>query len=153
MSVEKILFGRLQPAIGLVAAGLFSAYLQQTQHASTLNTFDEDIFPVQAVNWLPENPQPGNMFNEFNWGGYLLHRLGPQYPVFLDSQTDFYGKELVLVYEVAQAIDAAPGWKNIFDKYKISWVLIRPRTALAEELRNRGWVELYAGPTAVILKK
>jgi len=35
-------------------------------------TFDPEVFPVHAVNWLEENPQEGEMFNYYTWGGYLL---------------------------------------------------------------------------------
>src|SRR6266496_1668646 len=51
----------------------------------TGNIFDERFFPVQAVTWLNSHPQQGHMFNEFDWGGYLLLKLVPHHKIFMDG--------------------------------------------------------------------
>jgi hypothetical protein len=50
-------------------------------------------FPVKAVNFLRQNPQPGPLYNTFDWGGFLTWYM-PDYPVAIDGRTDLYGDEL-----------------------------------------------------------
>ena len=52
-------------------------------------------FPVNAVNFLRQNPLPGPLYNNFNWGGFLTWYM-PQYPVSIDGRTDLYGDELLI---------------------------------------------------------
>ena len=51
------------------------------------------IFPVKAVNFLRRNPQPGPLYNTFDWGGFLMWYM-PQYPVAIDGRNDLYGDEI-----------------------------------------------------------
>ena len=46
--------------------------------------------PRGAVEYLRRHPQPGPMFNELTWGGYLPYMLGSQQRVFIDGRLDFY---------------------------------------------------------------
>lgn len=50
-------------------------------------------FPVRAVNFLRRNPQPGPLYNTFDWGGFLMWYM-PQYPVAIDGRNDLYGDGL-----------------------------------------------------------
>ena len=91
------------------------------------------------------------MFNEFNWGGYILYRQWPKQKVFIDSQTDFYGEALTREYE--QVITASDRWEYILSKYHIEWLIISPNSALAKTVTNTDqWEILYTDETAIILK-
>ena len=50
-------------------------------------------FPVKAVNFLRRNPQPGLLYNTFDWGGFLMWYM-PQSPVAIDGRNDLYGDEI-----------------------------------------------------------
>ncbi len=50
-------------------------------------------FPVRAVNFLRQNPQPGPLYNTFDWGGFLTWYM-PDHPVAIDGRTDLYGDEI-----------------------------------------------------------
>ncbi len=50
-------------------------------------------FPVNAVNFLRQNPPPGPLYNTFDWGGFLMWYM-PQYPVSVDGRNDLYGDEM-----------------------------------------------------------
>ncbi|MCE7861066.1 MAG: hypothetical protein DYG86_14930, partial [Chloroflexi bacterium CFX2] len=113
--------------------------------------FNPNVFPVAASDWLETHPQSGNMFNEFNWGGYLLFRAWPHHKVFLDSQTDFYGEALVREYEAA--LTAGSGWESVLEKYDIEWTIIPPDSPLARKLQTLGWKIEYGDDTAVILRR
>ena len=117
----------------------------------TYYQFDPAVFPVGAVEFLKENPQKGNMFNEFNWGGYLEYQLFPDYKVFLDSQSDFYGEPLMREYD--QITTAQSDWMNLFDKYHVEWVIIPLDTHLKQTLRDKlNWEIIYQDNTAAIFR-
>ena len=50
-------------------------------------------FPVDAVNFLRRNPTPGPLFNDINWGGFLIW-YSPDHPVSIDGRNDLYGDEM-----------------------------------------------------------
>ena len=115
------------------------------------NIFDPNFFPVDAVTWLKANPQSGHEFNEFDWGGYILLKLWPQYQIFMDGHTHIYGDKLTREYE--QVITLSNGWESIFDKYQITWAIIRVQSPIAKALEGEGWKSLYQDTTAIILSK
>jgi hypothetical protein len=54
-------------------------------------------FPVRAVNFLRQNPQPGPLYNTFDWGGFLTWYM-PDHPVAIDGRTDLYGDDIDLEF-------------------------------------------------------
>ncbi|PIP87416.1 hypothetical protein COW81_00305, partial [Candidatus Campbellbacteria bacterium CG22_combo_CG10-13_8_21_14_all_36_13] len=46
-----------------------------------------------AVNFVLENDIQGNMFNNFDIGGYLIYRLYPDRKVFVDNRPEAYPAE------------------------------------------------------------
>lgn len=108
-----------------------------------------DKFPVAAVDWLVENPQPGRMYNHFPWGGYLLYRLWPDQRVFIDAQTDFYGEALTREY--LTVTDVQDGWEEILEKYQVDWIIVPSGEALASQLNaHPSWKPVYEDDTAQI---
>jgi hypothetical protein len=116
--------------------------------AGNFNRFDPNIFPVEAVSWLKNNPQSGRMFNAFDWGGYILFHLWPEQKAFIESQTDVRGK---LTREYEAVVTLSIDWQGIFRKYDISLVIIPPQWDLARELKVIGWKTVYQDTTAIIL--
>lgn len=115
------------------------------------NVFDGHFFPVDALSWLQAHPQSGHMFNEFDWGGYILLELWPNQQIFMDGHTHIYGEKLTREYE--QVITLSNGWENIFDKYQIKWVIVRTGAPVAKALSGNHWTALYQDNTAIILRK
>jgi hypothetical protein len=115
------------------------------------NRFENGFFPVQAVTWLNSHPQQGHMFNEFDWGGYLLLNLAPSQQIFMDGHTHIYGEALTREYETV--VTLGNDWQNIFDSYQIQWAIVRVNSPIARELENRGWKILYEDRTAIILHR
>jgi len=113
------------------------------------NQFEPDFFPVEAVTWLEANPQSGHVFNEFDWGGYILLTLWPDQQIFMDGWIHVYGEKLIREYE--QVITLSNGWETIFDKYQITWAIVRVQAPVAKALESKGWINLYQDKTAIIL--
>ncbi len=54
-------------------------------------------YPVNAINFLRRNPVPGPLYNNLNWGGFLMWYM-PDYPVAIDGRNDLYGDELDMIF-------------------------------------------------------
>lgn len=148
LAIETMLKGALYPALAVVVmAGILASGRGAALYSRI--TYDPEKFPVEAVNWIEAHPMQGNMYNQFAWGGYLLYRLWPEYHVFIDGQTDFYGEGLTR--EFAQVMNLEPGWEQVLDKYDVSWIIVPTGEMLARELNEtEGWSAAYEDPTATI---
>ncbi len=144
--------GRLILSVMMVVAAILYFTHLHVEYDHSLYQFDPRVFPLDAANYLEANPQNGNMFNEFNWGGYLLYKFFPRYPVFIDSQSDFYGETLLREY--TQIINASGAWQALLQAYRVDWALIRPDTALALALNEQpDWEMIYQDSTAVLFRR
>ena len=151
ISLEAQLRGRVWPIAAciiltaLLASGVKLDSARQGYH------FNLEEYPVDAVNWLEDNPQQGHMFNYFAWGGYLIYRMWPDYQVFLDGQM-IYIEPLVRDYE--QVLHADPGWEKTVDQYDIQWILVPVNERIVLTLlENPKWQMLYEDQTAIIFRK
>ncbi len=115
------------------------------------NIFDERFFPVGAVTWLDSHPQQGHVFNEFDWGGYLLLKLMPRQQIFMDGHTHIYGEALTREYETV--VTQGNDWKKILDKYQTEWAIVRVNSAIARGLEGEQWKTIYQDDTTTILRK
>ncbi|HWW14442.1 MAG TPA: hypothetical protein VN310_07260 [Candidatus Dormibacteraeota bacterium] len=79
-------------AVVLVVAGLLFAR-DTSFHRAGLDAQISRLFPVNAVNYLRQHPEPGPLYNAFDWGGFLIW-YAPDYPVAIDGRTDLYGDDL-----------------------------------------------------------
>lgn len=132
--ITVVALGALVYAVGL----LLPANIEATQ---------EEFLPIEAVNYLNDNDLPPNMFNSYNWGGYLLF-AAPEYPVFIDGRTDLYGEFLRTYFQTAIASD---GWRETLAEYGIQTVLVENGSGLDLALREEpDWQLVYEDDLAVI---
>jgi len=152
LRMERYLLGYFWPVIMMLLIGFLlyrGANLDMMQKG---NRFDPNVFPVEAVDWLADHPQDGEMFNYFPWGGYLLYRSWPEKKVFIDGQTDFYGEQLTRQYE--QGLTASEGWELVLNSYKVGWVLMPPGAPLSQTLTSHPeWQRVYHDATADIYSR
>ena len=98
--------------------------------------------PEAHVRFLAANAVPGNGFNAYRFGGFLMFRLYPRERVFMDGRNDLYGAFREEVYN--RILNAEPGWSEAWDdavdRYDLGWVLVDATDPLAGELaRSPGW--------------
>jgi hypothetical protein len=58
-----------------------------------------DEYPLGAVAYIHEHHLQGPIFNNFDWGGFLIYAL-PEYPVTIDGRTNVHGQD-----ELARSMD------------------------------------------------
>lgn len=146
--IDATLRGFLWPVISVIAIIGFFA-LRQAKTQTSFFQFNPQVFPAQAAGWIESHPQSGNMFNDFNWGGYLLYRLWPGQRVFIDSQSDFYGEELTRQSE--EILNGEGNWDAELGQYNVNWIIVPREAGLARAARsNAGWQIIYEDSVAVI---
>jgi hypothetical protein len=114
--------------------------------------FNDKIFPVAAVEFLKKEPITGNMFNNDEFGDYMIFTAWPNYRVFMDGRSDMYGEKFGSAY--LKIANVQPGWKEILSKYDISWIIFDTYSALTTALRDqREWQPIYSDQVATIFVK
>ena len=66
-------------------------------------------YPVNAINFLRRTSFSGPLYNNLNWGGFLMWYL-PELPVAIDGRNDLYGDELDELFYHSQS--AFPSYKT-----------------------------------------
>jgi len=114
--------------------------------------FDPARHPVAATEFLLNEQIPGRMFNDDEFGDYLIYRAQSRYPVFIDGRSDMYGSDLVRDYCTVGNFE--PGWEQILERNRITWFFIGSGSALARYLAQRPeWVPIYRDRVATIFLK
>jgi hypothetical protein len=109
-------------------------------------------FPAAAVAFLSTHRPPGPLFNYYDWGGYLIWKLYPGVPVYIDGRADLYGDAFMDGF--ARTYDLTNHWQAPLESWQIRTVLVPPSAPLASVLDSgAGWKQIYADPQAVILTK
>lgn len=111
----------------------------------------EAEYPTKAVAHIESHPVPGNLFNDYVWGGYLIWHT-PDVPVFIDGRADIYDHNGTFRdYVSAVNMDDS---LVIFDKYKIERALLMPKTPLAYFLSHSpDWQVEYRDDKSVLFRR
>jgi hypothetical protein len=113
---------------------------------------EAEHFPASAVSYLQAHPGAGQLFNLYDWGGYVIWKLNPQSPVFIDGRADLYGESLMRQF--ADTYDLKRDWQETLQTWRIKTVLVNPDSALAVGLRNApGWGVSYSDSQAIVLER
>jgi hypothetical protein len=142
-AVDAELKGGLWPS----AATLLIAGLALT--GSLRYEFDETVHPVAAVEFLKREPIGGRMFNNDEFGDYLIYAAWPQYRVFIDGRNDMYRDTYNAPYY--RISNALPGWREALEKFEIDWIFFNTHSVLAAALTGSSdWQPVYSDRTATI---
>jgi hypothetical protein len=103
--------------------------------------------PVAAINFIQREHPQGELFNSYNWGGYLLWSL-PEYRVFVDGRTDLYSDEIISQW--LRVVRAEDGWQQVLTDWGVKLILLEPGTPVVVRLPSEGWRLLYQDNIAVL---
>ncbi len=107
--------------------------------------------PIDATAFLKEERPEGELFNSYNWGGFVIWDLYPEYFSFVDGRTDWFDDEILTEYISAWRAD--PSWKEILQKWDIQLTLLEPWSPLNRVLEKEGWTAIYRDELAVIRER
>ena len=132
----------------IVLAAALKIYL--ALQPAALQKAMRETLPVDAVSVLHSQRPPGALFNSYNWGGYLIFTLWPDYFVFVDGRTDLYDDDLLRQYLAIYT--ASDGWQERLARYDVRVVLVEADSVLARFLRREpGWREVFRDQVAALL--
>jgi hypothetical protein len=108
-------------------------------------------YPVQAVRYLREHPPSGAVFNQYNFGGYLVWSRVLERGVFIDGRGDLYESAGTLS-DYLHIIGIEPDTLSLLQKYGIQTCLISRGEPLATLLAAiPAWKQIYSDKVSVIL--
>ncbi len=118
--------------------------------ANTQNAREAALYPRNAVAYLRAGHLPERLFAFYDWGGYAIWNLYPQYRPFADGRSDLYGDDLLK--QGAQTVpNLHQGWQAILDGWNVETVLIPPDAALAQALLlDQRWSTPYRDSQAIV---
>ncbi len=113
--------------------------------------------PQDAADFLCRLKIKGNMFNDYDFGGYLIWRLYPDKKVFIDGrllEPDVYDEyQIVISTKKGQS----QSWEDIVRKYNISYFIMPPLSyhgqiyPVVEKLFDSNeWVLIYCDRLSLI---
>lgn len=155
------------PLLALVAVPLIAERLPQTRRSApwwfafaaallalpviyraaiTPPKLASDPLPSGAVDWLDRNQPAGNLYNWYDWGGYLIWR---GHKVWIDGRPDMYGDSFVL--KDKEIGDAKGDWRAVFADRKVGAVMITPHLDLSQALAaDSEWVKGYEDELSIV---
>lgn len=109
-------------------------------------------YPAEAVQYLASHLPAGEMYNEYDWGGYLIWSL-PEKKVFIDGRMAIWNRGPKNVYRDWQAITRLDeNWRELLNAYRVNWVFLRQDHRLVELLRHDpAWREVYSDTKATVI--
>ena len=114
--------------------------------------FDAKIKPVAAVEFLKNEYIKGNMFDNDEFGDYIIYAAWPEYEVFVDGRSDMYGVNIMKEY--LRVVSIKPGWDEVLKKYDVKWIIFNANSALSLFLIERDdWELIYSDKVANIFVK
>lgn len=110
---------------------------------------EQATFPAHAVRWLESEGGGDRAFNQYEWGGYLIHER-PDSLVFIDGRAqDVYSDELLTLYARVVSVQIDP--QPVLDLYGIDHVVLEPGSPFGAWLdASPDWERGYADSVAVV---
>jgi hypothetical protein len=113
-------------------------------------TINWGYFPHTAAMMMEKGAWPGYMYNDYVWGGYLIWKLYPRRPVFVDGRAEVY--YATRAFEDEMTIhNVADGWQTALDRRGVQVVLTSRWGHLARALaRSPVWKLAFTGAVEVV---
>ncbi len=114
-------------------------------------------YPDKAASFVLEQQLPGNLFNSYEWGGFLMWRLFPDYKVFFD------GRQIsrALFQDGLDVSYGKANWQEVFARHAVKTAVILPlstdnggRFGVVNVLRDSpDWALVYAEASTLVFVK
>ena len=124
-----------------------------SEHENAFGTQPTQVVK-EAVEYLKREKIEGNIFNFYDWGGYLVWNL-PEKKLFIDGRmTEWKIKDRHILRDYKTISNLEKGWEQKMEQYGINYVLLPPNYPLVSALYLSGaWERAHKSDMSVILKK
>jgi hypothetical protein len=155
---------RHAPSMGLAAAALgvfllgstvqYYYFIQRAGVRDALQKLAYDTeptrFPVAAADFLVGAGVQGRVFNQTEWGGYLLFRMYPGSQVFCDGRGNLAQDELVAVIETHKPYSRAHALDVAFERHGLDLTVFKNPTFPEGRWDHSKWLRIYHDPEAEV---
>ena len=146
---------RTLPGVALIGGLAVCALIVGPRFGASLSGFQpsSDGYPEAGAAFVDSHHPGAHLFNEYDWGGYLVDRLYPNTPVFIDGREEFYGSKIFGDFIRIHRVN--DDWDGLLSQYGVEVALIERDSKLAEAMRGAGdWQEQFTGPVeSVFVRK
>jgi hypothetical protein len=116
---------RRSNALAMVAISVLVLSLAITPRPRFGCGFADGYYPDSACSFLDAEGLPrSQLYNDVNFGGYLIRRYGPERRVFQDDRNEIHESLLRRIWEIFQASDVA-AWSEMLAGYDADTALVR----------------------------
>ena len=132
------------PAICFAMASLMTIYSwHQINDGPAKN-----ITPKAAIDFVRSAGITGNVFNNYDFGGYLIFS---GIPTFIDGRNAPYSDDFAQRYiETSGLVDINNAFQ-LLDEYKVNWAILLPNEPLAKALgQSARWHQAYLDKYSVV---
>jgi len=84
---------------------------------------NKDFYPITATYFIKNNDLKGNIFNDYNFGGYLIYNLYPENKIFIDGRIVMYGQRIFDEYYSIKWQEN--NYEELIEKYNIKIFIIK----------------------------
>jgi hypothetical protein len=133
------------PAFGLAVAALVTAMSWRELGVGPPNS----VAPKAAMDFVIKAGITGNVFNNYNFGGYLIFK---GIPTFIDGREPPYTDEFLRQYFDTIQLADGTGALQLLDRYNVKWALLQPTDPLTKALtKSDQWKDVYADNYSTVI--
>lgn len=137
--------------LALLAGGLCYAASVAPRSNRWSDVVEVGRFPRAAADFVATRYPGARLFNDFDWGGYLVYRLYPSIRVSIDGRTQVYEP---LLRDYMRTWFLEPGWDRFLEACDPDVVVWPLDTPLARRLRRLPtWRVVFEDGTAVVFRR
>jgi tetratricopeptide (TPR) repeat protein len=134
--------------------------LATNDRAQSLMTFGAGLswwFPERAAGFIERENLPGEIFNTYDEGGYLVWRLGPKHRDYVDGRAIPFGPESFR--HESELLHTSPDselWQREANRYNLNTVILpvgrfgSPRGTLKAFCNSSDWRPVYLDEISVV---
>ncbi len=166
---REMLKGTIAAALSLTVAVYFLAWQGDMSNFKNLSNFRTSrwvatTFPEAATEFIKQENLKGRMYNNYDWGGYLVWKLAPERKVFGDNRTldkEIFFLQLMIQSAIVEPeIMGKPYYKALLDTYTVNYIITKvydtrvqmiplvPKLILDPE-----WIPVFEESNAIIFVK
>src|SRR6202521_5588223 len=170
-SAEKSPATSVSPWVAFVVAAAFTLfvlvriadlvterYYIDSGQISMFGTGPSWWYPERGTAFLKREGLPGNVFHDYNLGGYLTWRIGPQYLDFVDGRYFPFAGNLFDEQRLLASLGPdSPEWQRAADRWQINTAIFSMARyaglgtfALQDFCTSKSWRPVYLDDVAII---
>ena len=138
----------LVPISLLVAAGTLCILAYRGITSERIQQETAKVYPLGAALFVEQQGYDGQLYNHFDWGGYLIWKL-PRLKVSMDGRANVHGDERIK--RALETWTGGPHWSEDPDLNTAGVIIAKNDMALASLLHlDKRFTQVYRDETAVV---